>query len=408
MIDVQIEKLGSKGDGVAIYNGEEIFVPFTVPGEQVEGDIEDGRMAKPRILKPVPQRVKAPCSHFKSCGGCVTQHISGEFLADWKRELVRDALSKQGLKSEMRETITSPPQSRRRAVFTGKRAKNGAFLGFHARGTSQVIPINHCTLVHPEIMQSFDGLKALVQIAASRKSEVRVSVTTSLGGLDISLNDALLMDNKIRSQVVKITHDHGFGRVFWNREMVLERLPAQQKFGTAFVTPPDGSFLQATQEGETALVDNVQDIVGQSKIVADLFSGCGTLTLPLAKTTEVFAFESDASMLAALDKGWRAATGLKKVETKTRDLFRNPLLEDELNRFDAVVLDPPRAGARAQVEQLAQSIVKTVAFVSCNPATFARDARMLVDGGYTLEWVQTVDQFIWSSHCELVAHFSRN
>ncbi len=407
MTELRIEKLGAKCDGIGILDGAEVFVPYTVPGELVEGEIVEDRIPKPRILEPVPLRVKAPCSHFKTCGGCLTQHIDGAFLADWKRDLVGDALAKQGLSTELRATITSPPQSRRRAVFTGKRTKNGAFLGFHARGTSQVVPINSCTLLHPDISAGFDGLKALVKLGASRKSEVRIAVTTSLGGLDISVNDALPLENDLQSQVVKITHDHGFSRVFWNGEVILERMPAQQQFGAALVTPPNGSFLQATQDGEAALVQTVQDIIGSAKQVADLFSGCGTFTLPLAKTAEMVAFESDRAMLAALDKGWRAAVGLKKVDTITRDLFRNPLLEDELKPFDAVVIDPPRAGARAQAEQLASSSVNKIAFVSCYPATFARDARILVDGGFTLDWVQTVDQFLWSSHCELVAQFTR-
>lgn len=407
MTEMKIEKLGAKGDGIGTFDGAEVFAPYTLPGERVEGEIVDGRMDRARILEPVPLRVKAPCSHFKTCGGCLTQHIDGAFLSDWKRDLVRDALAKQGLTTELRDTITSPPQSRRRAVFTGKRTKAGAFLGFHARGTSQIVPINSCTLVHPDISAGFDGLKALVKIAVSRKSEVRIAVTTSLGGLDVSVSNALPLDNAVQGQAVKITHDHGFSRVFWNGEIIIERMPAQQQFGVAHVTPPNGSFLQATQDGEATLVETVQGIIGDAKKVADLFSGCGTFTLPLAKKAEMAAFESDTSMLAALDKGWRAAVGLKKVDTATRDLFHNPLREDELKPYDAVVIDPPRAGAKAQTELLAASGVNTIAFVSCYPATFARDARILVDGGFSLDWVQTVDQFLWSSHCELVAQFTR-
>ena len=407
MTKILIEKLGAKGDGIGMFKGAEVFVPYTVPGEQVEGEIVGERMNEARILEPVALRVKAPCSHFKTCGGCATQHIDKAFLADWKRDLVRDALSKQGLETELRATITSPPQSRRRAVFKGKRTKAGAFLGFHARGTSQVVPINSCNLIHPDISSGFLGLKALVKIATSRKSEVRIAVTTSLGGLDVSVNNALSLNTAMQAQVVKITHDHGFSRLLWNNEVVIERMAAQQQFGAARVTPPAGSFLQATQNGEAMLVETVQNIVGDAKKVADLFSGCGTFTLPMAKNSEVAAFESDGSMLKALDKGWRTTVGLKKVETIKRDLFQNPLRDDELKPFDAVVIDPPRAGARAQTELLAASSVNTIAFVSCYPATFARDARILLDGGFTLDWVQTVDQFLWSSHCELVAQFKR-
>jgi 23S rRNA (uracil1939-C5)-methyltransferase len=407
MTEILIKKLGAKGDGIGTLNGTEIFAPYTVPGERVDGQIVHERMEKARILEPVSLRVKPPCSHFKICGGCSTQHIERTFLAHWKQNLVRDALAKQGLETEFRASITSPTQSRRRAIFTGKRTKMGAYLGFHTRGTSQIIPINNCVLVHPNISAGFTGLKALVKIATSRKSEVRIAVTTSLGGLDISVNDALPLDNEKREQAIKIMNKHGFSRLFWNGEIIIERMAAQQQFGAARVTPPSGSFLQATQDGEAALVETVQEIVGKTKKIADLFSGCGTFTLPLAKNAEIAAFESDGTMLAALDKGWRTAVGLKKVETNTRDLFHNPLREDELKPFGAAVIDPPRAGAKAQTEFLAASSVNTIAFVSCYPATFARDARILLDGGFTLDWVQTVDQFLWSSHCELVAQFTR-
>lgn len=407
MTELIIETLGSQGDGTSTLDGAEIFAAFTVPGEKVSGDLVGDRLENVKILEPSPIRVKAPCSHFKTCGGCATQHISGDFLADWKQSIVSTALKRQGIEAAFRPTQTSPANSRRRAVFTGRRTKTGAMLGFHARSSEQLVMIDHCSLIHPDILAGFDGLKALVKLATTRKGTVRLSVSTSLGGLDVDLSDAKLMDTTSLQEVVKITHEHGFARVFWNGDIVLERQPAQQDFGGGLVTPPNGAFLQATAEGEAALLSAVTEIVGKSKAVVDLFAGCGTFSIPLAKQAEVLAVESSKPMLDAMDKGWRQAVGLKRLKTLTRDLFRNPLQPDELKNFDAIVMDPPRAGAKEQARQIADSKVKTLAFVSCNPATFARDARTLIDGGYTLEWVQVVDQFLWSSHCELVAKFTR-
>ncbi|GGA18026.1 class I SAM-dependent RNA methyltransferase [Neptunicoccus cionae] len=407
MTELTIETLGSQGDGVGTLDGTEIFAAYTAPGETVSGELVGDRLENVRILDPAPIRVKAPCRHFKTCGGCATQHIRGDFLADWKRGIVDTALKRQGIEATFRETVTSPPNSRRRAVFTGKRTKSGAMLGFHARSSDQLVAIETCTLLDPEILNGFNGLKSLVQLAATRKGSVRLSVSTSLGGLDVDLTEAKPMDTGIMQDVVKIAHDSGFARVFWNGEIVLERQPAQQEFGGAFVTPPNGAFLQATAHGEAALWDSISEIVGKSKSVLDLFAGCGTFSLPLARTAEVVAIESSQPMLDAMDRGWRQAIGLKKLRTVQRDLFRNPLLSDEFKAYDAVVMDPPRAGAKEQTRHIADSGVTKIAFVSCNPATFARDARTLLDGGFSLEWVQVVDQFLWSGHCELVAHFSR-
>lgn len=408
MTELIIETLGSQGDGTSTLDGAEIFAAFTAPGERVSGDLVGDRLENVKILDPSPIRVKAPCSHFKTCGGCATQHISGDFLADWKQSIVATALKRQGIEATFRPTQTSPANSRRRAVFTGRRTKTGAMLGFHARSSEQLVMIEHCSLIHADILAGFDGLKALVKLATTRKGTVRLSVSTSLGGLDVDLTDAKPMDTTTLQEVVKITHDHGFARVFWNGDIVLERQPAQQDFGGGLVTPPNGAFLQATAEGEAALLRAINEIVGKSKSVVDLFAGCGTFSIPLAKNAEVLAVESSKPMLDALDKGWRQAIGLKRLKTLTRDLFRNPLQPDELKAFDAIVMDPPRAGAKEQARQIADCKVKTLAFVSCNPATFARDARTLIDGGYTLEWVQVVDQFLWSSHCELVAKFTRS
>ena len=401
-----IDRLGHQGDGVAVLDGQEIYVPFTLPGELVEGDISGGRMLSARIIEPASERIRPACRHFKTCGGCVTQHIDDKVLAEWKQESVRETLARSQLTPEFRPLQTSPAQSRRRAVFTARRTKKGAMIGFHGRASDTLIDLQECALIRPEILAALEGLKTLVRLGASRKGEIRISATSTLGGLDIEVRDAKPLEPAQLVEVSAIAQKERYARVVWNGDVILEIQPPLQKFGKAHILPPPGAFLQATLEGEAALVAAVQEICQESKRVLDLFAGCGTFSLPLAEQAEVHAVEGEGEMLAALDTGWRQALGLKRITTQTRDLFRRPILLDEFKGFDAAVIDPPRAGAKAQVQELATSGIKKIAFVSCNPATFVRDAEILISGGYSLDWVQVIDQFRWSAHSELVAQFS--
>jgi 23S rRNA (uracil1939-C5)-methyltransferase len=214
------------------------------------------------------------------------------------------------------------------------------------------------------------------------------------------------LDGAFEAQLGQEAQRLKVARLTWDGEVIATLVPPVQRFGAARVVPPPGAFLQATREGEAALVAVAQEIVGDAKSVVDLFAGCGTFSLPMAGTAEVHAIEGEAAMMRALDRGWREAQGLKRVSVETRDLFRNPLMAEDL-RYEAAVIDPPRAGALAQTAELARSDIARIAFVSCNPVTFARDAKVLVDAGYRLDWVQVVDQFRWSSHVELVGAFAR-
>lgn len=407
MTEVVITRLGSGGDGVALAEGAEIFAPFTVPGERVSGTVVDGRMPRPAILEPSPDRVKAPCPHFRSCGGCATQHIRDTRLAAWKRDTVAAALARVGLTPAMPATITSPPASRRRASFAGRRTKTGTMIGFHQRGSDAIVPLRACPVVRPALLATFPVLDALTRFGASRKSVLRLQVTDSAAGPDVDVRGGKALTRGDDVTLAALAAGHGLARLSWEGETVVERAPPAQSFGRTRVVPPPGAFLQATAEGEAALLKEVRAIVGGAGAVVDLFSGCGTFALPLAERAAVHAVEGDAAMLAALDRGWRHGQGMRPVTTEVRDLFRNPLDADELARFGAAVIDPPRAGARAQIAALAASTVPVVAHVSCNPATFARDAKTLVAGGFTLSRVQVVDQFIWSPHIELVGHFTR-
>jgi len=405
MSEYTITRLGHHGDGIA--EGP-IYAQLTLPGETVSGSVEGNRLQDVRIVTPSDHRVKPPCSHFKSCGGCQLQHASDGFVADFKSGVAQHALKAQGLEAHFRKIHTSPARSRRRATFSVRRTKKGAMSGFHARASDVIVPVPNCQLVMPDLMKALPAAEAMAQLGGSRKGELSVTATHSTVGLDIAVTGGKPLDGPLRIDLAGVVHQFQLARLTWDDEVVaMEQSPAQP-FGKALVTPPPGAFLQATQEGEAALLAAVKESIAGAKQVIDLFAGCGTFSLPLAEDAEVHAVEGEASMLQSLDAGWRNAPGLKKVTTEVRDLFRNPFLPSELNKFDAIVLDPPRAGAEAQCAEIAKSDVKKVAYVSCNPVTFARDAARLVKAGYELDWVQPVDQFRWSSHVELAAQLIRN
>ncbi len=277
--------------------------------------------------------------------------------------------------------------------------------GFYGRKSDTIVPIPNCILVTPGLLQGVPVADDLALAGASRKGALSVTVTESVEGLDVSVSGGKPLDGPLRVGLAALCERHALARLSWDDETIGMRVPPTQRMGHARVVPPPGAFLQATAHGQQTLTDLVRDIVGSPKSVVDLFAGCGTFALPLAEASEVHAVESGDDMMAALDAGWRQAQGLKRVTTESRDLFRRPLLPDELSKFDAVVIDPPRAGAAAQIAELAQAQVPVIAHVSCNPQTFARDAETLCKAGYDLEWVQPVDQFRWSAHVELVGAF---
>ncbi len=403
---VTIDRLGQHGDGIAISEAGPIYAPGLLPGEVAEGDLDGDTLGNIRILSPSSDRVKPPCSHAKACGGCLMQHAGDAFVADWKQDILRVALSGQGLSAPFLETVTSAAQSRRRATITGRKTKTGVLMGFHSRGTDTLIPVPNCQLLHPDLIAGFPGLEGLVKLGSTRTTEIQMTITRSASGLDVSVTGGKRLDAAMRMDLARVIEAHSFARLTWSGETVALRAPPQQGFGRANVTPPPGAFLQATADGEASLLRAVKLAVGPARRIVDLFAGCGTFALPLAEAAEVHAVESEAPMMAALEKGARGIEGLKKVTVAARDLFRRPLEPDEFKGFDAVVIDPPRAGAEAQMKCLAIARVPVIAAVSCNPITFARDAKILVDAGYRLDWVQVIDQFRWSSHVELAAKFS--
>jgi 23S rRNA (uracil1939-C5)-methyltransferase len=404
-----IERLGHLGHGIAAGPQGPVFVPGVLPGEVVEGDLAGDRLENVRIVTPSTERIKAPCAHAKACGGCQLQHASDAFVAGWKREIVVKALAAQGIGADvvLEGVIISPPRSRRRATLAARKTKGGALVGFHARGSDVIIPVPGCILLEPELVALVPAVEALAVAGGSRTQSLAVTVTKSLSGPDVRVEGGKPLDGELRMELARLAERFALARLTWGDETVALRAMPEQALGTGRVQMPPAAFLQATEAGETALVAAVKQALLPQKKVADIFAGLGTFALPLAETAEVLAYEGEAAMVVALEKAVNRTQGLKRITAEKRDLFRRPLEADELRGLTGVVIDPPRAGAEAQVQRLAASTVPVIAMVSCNPATFARDARLLLEGGYSLDWVQVVDQFRWSHHVELAARFSR-
>jgi 23S rRNA (uracil1939-C5)-methyltransferase len=403
MRELTVERLGIDGEGVA----EGLRVPFALPGERLLGTVADGAVAIAELIEASPARAAPPCRHFGTCGGCALQHATDGFVAEWKRAAVSRALLARGLATEVRPVLTSPARSRRRAVFAGRRTRKTTLVGFFGRRSEVLVDVDGCHVLRPAIVAAGPALAELVAAGAPRSRAVRLTVTEGPAGLDIDMAGGRPADAALGARLAALAEAHDLARLCWDGEPIVQRRTPFQRMGRARVVPPPGAFLQATAEGEAALLAAVRAAVGDARRMADLFAGCGTFALPLAERAEVRAVEADAAMTAALDAAWRATPGLRRVAAERRDLFRRPLLPDELAGVDAVVIDPPRAGAEAQCRALARSRVPVVAAVSCDPRSFARDAGLLAEGGFRLDWVQPVDQFRWSGHVELAARFSR-
>ncbi|GIT92635.1 RNA methyltransferase [Jannaschia sp. AI_61] len=396
-----IDRLGQRGDGIA----GEVFIPRTLPGEVVTGVQIGDRIPEPKIIMPSPDRVAAPCPHFKRCGGCALQHASDVFVAQWKQDRVRDVMARAGIEAEVSRIETSSPATRRRAALSGRKTRKGAQLGFHVRAGEEIVAIPECRILHPDILAALPALEQVTRLAAPRGAEVTLHVTQSPVGLDLAVEGARALDRNL--MVLLAPFATAFARITWNGEPALQSAAPWQPIGPARVVPPPGAFLQATPEGEAALVTEVLRSLHGATRVVDLFAGCGTFSFPAAQIAPVHAVEGDRGLMEALGQGAARASGLKAITAEVRDLFRNPMLPEDLARFDSAIIDPPRAGAEAQVAELARSGVARIAFVSCNPTTFARDAAVLIAAGWHMGAITVVDQFRWSPHIELVTHFTR-
>jgi 23S rRNA (uracil1939-C5)-methyltransferase len=348
------------------------------------------------------------CPHFTQCGGCSTQHIARTEEQAGKVEHVRVAFSQQRLTAPMLPMITAELGSRRRAVFAARRTKAGAIFGFHEARTHDIVDITSCPILSPQIVSRLPALRALIAPLLSRSGEARVSVTLCDNGIDVAIEDAKPeLTASIRQDLADAARAARVIRVSLDKEQLYSSVVPLIRFGRANVVPPPGAFLQAVPTAEVAITALIVAAVGKAKVVADLFCGVGTFTFPLAERAQVLAVDSDKAAIAALLDATRVTQGIKPIIAKARDLMREPMSAKELELCEAVIFDPPRAGADAQTQMIAKSKVKTVVAVSCAPATLARDVRTLVNAGFVLESVTPIDQFLFSPHVEALAVLRR-
>ena len=402
-LEVRIERLGAQGDGVAEGPDGALFVPFTLPGElvKVEAKSGDGHAEPLAILEPSPERVAPVCQYFGTCGGCALQHMQARAYLAWKRELVVAALGSRGLEAPVEEVRAVPLASRRRAAFALGRGEKGIAFGYRSARSHAIVDIAACPVLSPGIAERLPKLKSALAPLLGSKREARITVTAAEQGLDIVV-EGIRPSPALFARLATAAPSFGAARITLDGEsLALRGTPTAALSGVEVSLPP-GAFLQASREAEQVLVSLVKESAGRAKHIADLFAGVGTFTFALAGTAAVDAFEEDEEAIAALAGAARATPKLKPVRTHSRDLFRAPLTAREFACYDAVVLDPPRAGAKAQAEALAGSKVPKIVMVSCNPGTCARDLRILVDGGYRITSVVPVDQFLFSPHVELV------
>lgn len=391
-----IKDMGSRGEGVAEVDGQRIFVPFTLPGETVAATIDGNRATAHQIKTPSPERTEPFCPHFGSCGGCQLQHWNRSAYQTWKKDLLVSALSKVGLETDVRQLVDAQGDGRRRVTMHGR--KDGA--GFMGLRSNIVHNLDTCPILVPALKPAGDITRACYRAIG----DCEVSITATLTGLDVSIRAKRKPDYKA---LTNIAAKFKLARLSMNNEDIIVARPPEIQMGPARIRLPVGSFLQATEAAETIIGERLTAACTDAKRVADLFCGVGPFALRLAQHAKTLAVDSDKRAIAVCDTALRGTPGLKTIGAEARDLMRDPMTSAELKPFDAVVFDPPRAGAEAQAHEMAASKVKTIVAVSCDPHTFARDARILVDGGYKLESATPIDQFNWSAHLETVAVFRR-
>ena len=409
-----ITGLGQRGEGKAVASRGVVYVPYSVPGDVVMADVDGEQAHVVELIDPSSDRIEPVCPYFGTCGGCAVQSVGPTLYGAWKRQLVAEVLAKAGVVAEVLPVIWAHGEGRRRATFHARVQPSPNVLkaqslrvGFMRARAHEVIDIAECPVLAPSMRPALAAARALADALAALRKPLDLVVTATDGGLDVDLRGIGPIDAVTNQIVAELAGRFDLARVSNHGEIIIERRAPTLRMGDATVTCPPGAFLQATAEGERVLAELVLTGVGSARKIADLYCGLGTFALRLAGTATVTAIDNEGPSLAALSRAARASPRLRPVTTMARDLMRRPLSTDELKGFDAVVFDPPRGGAEAQAAALASSVVPVVVAVSCNPATFARDAATLIAGGYRLERVTPVDQFLYAAHVELVAIFRR-
>jgi 23S rRNA (uracil1939-C5)-methyltransferase len=406
-----IDHVGHRGDGVAFADGQTVYVPYALAGETVEVAPVPDHPDRRRLLqveRASPQRVTAFCQHFGICGGCAIQHWESERYRAWKRDIVVETLALAKLDCEVYQLIDAHGLGRRRITLHARMGTHDVLkVGFAAASSHDIIPVDRCPVLAPGLSGALEAAWAIAEPLISIGKPLDIQITATDNGLDVDVRGSGPLPAVTIAMLSRVAEQHRLARLTRHGELVLMRTPPTIAIGAAQVTLPPGSFLQATVAGEEALAALVAGHCRRAKHIADLFCGVGPFALRLAAKSRISAFDSDAGAVTALQKAATSTSGLKPIKAEARDLFRRPLMPQELRDYDTVVFDPPRQGAQAQAQQLAASKIPAVVAVSCNVATFARDARILIDGGYAIEEVTPVDQFRHTPHVELVARFVR-
>jgi 23S rRNA (uracil1939-C5)-methyltransferase len=415
-VTLDILEVGARGDGVAEDNGQRYFVPFTLPGETVEveplGKRGEGITAELiEVLAPSRHRESPPCAHFKMCGGCTLQHWRRDAYTAWKVGLIARALKQRGVEAPTFEPpMVGTPGERRRVDYVLRRQGRRVVAGFHERASVRVVDVGTCVVARPSLSALLEPLRTALADILPDGAAADAVVNETDSGLDVLVRPHKRLDLSLdrRQVLVDLAGRADLARLSWgdraNAEPVVVRRTPLLRLGDVSVEPPAGAFLQASKRGEQAMRAAVASWTGAAPRLADLFAGLGSLSL--GRTGRLALFESDKPAISALDAAARKLGG-NRVTVERRDLFRNPLTAKELEIFDAVLLDSPRAGATAQVAELARSKVQRVVYGSCDPGSFSRDARALEEGGYRLEKLLPIDQFLWSGHVELIALFAK-
>jgi 23S rRNA (uracil1939-C5)-methyltransferase len=407
-----IDHVGHLGDGVSLVEGRSLFVPYTLGDETIDvapasGNHPDRRQLI-RIEQASPERIEPICAHFGVCGGCAIQHWQVERYHAWKRNLVVASLASAKIECEVFPLIDAHGDGRRRMTLHARKGTHDVLkVGFAAAQSHDVIPIDRCPILDPGLNGALEAAWALAEPLTVIGKPLDIQITATDGGLDVDVRGSGPLPAPLVASLSGVAMKHRLARLTRHGELVLMRQAPGVTMGKARVILPPGSFLQATIAGEETLATLVAKHAGRAKHIADLFCGVGPFALRLAEKSRVTAYDNDAGAIVTLQKAAASTPGLKPVRAEARDLFRRPLVAEELRDFDAVVFDPPRQGAQAQAERLAASKVPVVIAVSCNVATFVRDARILIDGGYKIGGVTPVDQFRHTPHVELVARFVR-
>jgi 23S rRNA (uracil1939-C5)-methyltransferase len=408
---LKITHLGHRGDGVADTADGPVYVPYTLPGETVTTEPVAGHPDRRHLLhidKPSHERTSPGCKHFGACGGCALQHWSLAEYHLWKRSLVVEALAMANVVGPVGDLIDAHGKGRRRAVLHARRGTHDVLeVGFTAPRAHHIVAIDECPILAPGLGGALRAAWAIAETLKPTGKPLDIQATATDSGLDIDVRGSGALPAERIAALARLAEAHKLARITRHGELVAQRSQPVLQVGRAQVPLPPGAFLQATAEGEETLARLVAGHIGKAKRVADLFAGIGTFALRLAEQARILAADSDAEAVKALERAAAKTAGLKPVEAQQRDLFRRPFMAAEMKALDAVVFDPPRQGAEAQARELVKSAVPVVVAVSCDAATFARDAKILVEGGYKLNSVTPVDQFRHSHHVEIVAKLSR-